>query len=175
MQIYDLLKKDHREIRELLHELIALQDADDYRFILIEEIRNALIPHSRAEESVFYNTIRAVDADKSLTLHAYREHIEAEALLRALQLKEKANFDWRSTAKKLLVALEKHIEEEENYIFVEARNFFSREEAEMMGDAFEKLKPEFVGGGMVKNALDIVVNMMPPRLSDKLRNFGAHH
>ena len=173
MQIYDLLKQDHEEVRGMLKELLALKDDDEYRFVLIEEIKNALIPHARAEESVFYNTIRAVDADKSITAHAYKEHMEAETYLRTLQVKDKVNADWRSTAQKLFDSLEHHIQEEETTIFDEAKNIFTKEEAEMMGEAFEKLKPSYEGDGLVKNTVDMVVNMLPPRLADKIRNIGS--
>lgn len=57
MQIYDTLKKEHEEVKGLLNDLINLKEDDDYRFILVEEIKTALIPHSRAEEAKFYNTL----------------------------------------------------------------------------------------------------------------------
>jgi hemerythrin-like domain-containing protein len=173
MNIYDLLKQDHEEVKTMLNELIGLKDDDEYRFVLVEEIRNALIPHARAEEAVFYNTIRAVDADKSIVAHAYKEHLEAESYLRMLQVKDRADFDWRSTAKKLQESLEHHIKEEENNIFKEARNIFSDEEARMIGEAFEKLKPTFVGDSVVKNTVDMVINMLPPRLTDGIRNLSS--
>ncbi|MBA2406019.1 MAG: hemerythrin domain-containing protein [Bdellovibrionales bacterium] len=169
MQIYDILKKEHEEVKTLLSELIALSDDDEYRFVLVAEIKNALLPHARAEEATLYNTIRAVDADKSIVVHAFKEHMEAESLLRLLEVKDKINFDWKSTAKKLQEALEHHIGEEEGKIFTECRTIFSDAEAESIGDAFLKLKPSFVGEGVVKNAAEMVVNMLPPRLADSVR------
>ena len=173
MLIYDLLKKDHEEVKSMLAELISLKQDDEYRFILVEEIKNALIPHARAEEATFYNTIRAVDADKSIVAHGFKEHLEAESLLRLLQVKDKTNLDWKSTAKKLQDALEHHIAEEEGKIFAEARKIFSAEEAESIGDAFTSLKPSFVGEGMVKNTVDMVINMLPPRLADSIRGLDS--
>ncbi len=172
MEIYECLKKDHVEVRELLNELISLRDDDDYRFTLIEQIGQALIPHSRAEESVLYNTLRAVNADKSLVMHGYKEHMEAEGLLRTLQIKDKINLDWKSTARKLLSALEHHIEEEESEIFTEARAAFSAAEAESMGAAFEQLKTKVAGQSALGTTVDMFINLMPPRLADSLRNFG---
>ena len=156
----------------MLNDLIKLDQDDEYRFILMQEIKNALIPHSRAEESVFYNAIRAVDADKSVVAHSYQEHLEAETMLRTLLVKDKTNLDWRSTAKKLQQALEHHISEEEGRVFAEARKIFTPQEAESIGQAFEKLKPTFVGDGVVKNTIDIVINMLPPRLANGIRGLG---
>ena len=172
MEIYDLLRQDHTEIKSMLNDLIKLDQDDEYRFILMQEIKNALIPHSRAEESVFYNAIRAVDADKSVVAHSFQEHLEAETMLSTLLVKDKTNLDWRSTAKKLQQALEHHISEEEDRVFAEARKIFTPQEAESIGQAFEKLKPTFVGDGVVKNTIDIVINMLPPRLANGIRGLG---
>jgi len=172
MEIYEALKKDHEEVKELMDELIALKNDDDYRFVLIEEIRNHLIPHARAEESVFYNTLRAVNADKKIVFHGYQEHLEAETLLRTLQVMDKMNLEWKGTAEKLRDALQHHINEEETEIFAEARAAFTKEEAEAMCEAFEQLKPKIEQEGFVKNTMDMVINMMPPRLADKIRSIG---
>lgn len=172
MEIYEALKKDHEEIKSLLDELIALQTDDEYRYVLIEEIRNHLIPHSRAEESVFYNSLRAVNADKKVVFHGFQEHLEAETLLRTLQVMDKVNMDWKATAEKLRDAINHHVEEEESDIFDEARNAFTSEEAIAMADAFEQLKPKIEQEGFVKNTVDMVINLMPPRIADRIRNFG---
>lgn len=173
MEIYEALKRDHEEVRQLLDELVALKEDDDYRFVIIEEIRNHLIPHARAEESVFYNTLRAVNADKKVVFHGYQEHLEAETLLRTLQVMDKMNMDWKATAKKLREAILHHVQDEESEIFDEARQAFTSEEAIAMCDAYERLKPKIQQEGFVKNTVDMVLNMMPPRLTDKLRNFGG--
>jgi hemerythrin-like domain-containing protein len=175
MEIYEVLKSDHDELKGLLKDLLALKDDDDYRFVLIEEIRNALVPHSRAEESVFYNTLRAVNADKKLVFHGYQEHLEAETLLRTLQVMDKLNMGWRSVAQKLLDGVSHHIQEEETEIFNEARNAFTSEEAVAMAEAFNELKPKVREEGIIGTTADMIVNMLPPRLADSIRNFGQGH
>lgn len=173
MEIYEALKKDHEAIKELLNELVALEADDEYRYVLIEEIRNNLIPHSRAEESVFYNSLRAVNADKKVVFHGFQEHLEAETLLRTLQVMDKVNLEWKAVAEKLRDAINHHIEEEEADIFDEARNAFTSEEAVAMAEAFEELKPKIEQEGIVKNTVDMVINLMPPRLADKIRSIGG--
>lgn len=173
MDIYENLKFDHLELRHSLNELVTLDELDEYRFVLIEEISNLLISHTRAEEAVFYNTLRAVNAGTSVLRLGYKEHLEAETLLRALQVMDKLDFSWKSTAKKLQVALLNHIEDEENEIFNEARNAFTEDEAQLMGDAFLELKAKVAKEGIVKNTMDMVINLMPPRLADRIRNIGS--
>jgi hemerythrin superfamily protein len=173
MQIYELLRQDHDEIRSILKELIDIRKDDDYRFVLVDQLERLLIPHSRAEESVFYNTIRAVDADKSIVWDGFREHMKAEGLLRILQAKEKGMGDWTETVQKLFQEVSHHIDEEETRLFAQAKNIFTEDEANQMGSAFAKLKPEIQQHGMVKNAIDMITNLLPPRLVNSLRNFKA--
>lgn len=172
MEIYDVLKKDHEELKLILDELISLREDDDYRYVLIEEIRNLLISHSRAEESVFYNTLRAVNADKKVIFHGYQEHIEAETLLRTLQFMDRINLDWKSTAGKLRESFLHHVEDEESEIFSEARKAFTHEESLAMAEAFIKLKPKIEKEGLLKNTINVVMNLLPPRLADRLRGLN---
>lgn len=168
MEIYEALKEDHVHLKGLLKDLIALEDDDDYRFILVEEIRNALVPHSRAEESVFYNSLRAVNADKKIVFHGYQEHLEAETLLRKLQVMDKMNRGWRPVAQKLLEALSHHIDEEESEIFAQARSVFTPEEAVVMAEAFTELKPKVMEEGFLKTSAEMVLNLMPARQADSI-------
>ena len=173
MDIYTALKNDHEELKGLLSELLELDKDDDYRNVVIDQVKNHLVPHSRAEESVFYNAIRAVGSDNSNVMHSYKEHMEAEALLRGLQVKDITNSDWKTTAQNLKTALEHHIAEEEGKVFSEAKTMFSEEEAEMMGKAFLQLKEKVAKEGFLKNSFDMVVNLMPPRFVDQIRNLGG--
>lgn len=173
MDIYTILKNDHAEVKVLLDELIALNSDDDYRMVLIEQIEKTLIPHVRAEESILYNSIRALRSDTSNIMHSYKEHAEAETYLRALQVKDKADLDWKSTAKKLRTCLDEHIQEEEGNIFTEAKSLFSDDEANMMGAAFEELKAKVEKEGFLKTSFDMVVNLMPPRFIEKVRGLKS--
>lgn len=171
MDIYSIIKNDHEEVKSLLNELIALNEDDSYRSVLVTQIEQALIPHARAEESVFYNSIRAL-SDQTEVMYSFKEHMEAEALLRGLQFKEGVKLDWKKTAIKLKDALEQHMTKEEGEIFSEARKIFSEEDARMMGEAFVSMKAQVSNQGFMKNSFDMVVNLMPPRFVDKIRNLG---
>lgn len=170
MTIYAALKADHRKVQSLLEELVELGTGDEKRRSpLIESIRSELIPHARAEEAVFYNSIRAVATGKRIIAHGYQEHVEAETLLRALQVADFMDLGWKATAKKLKQTLEHHISEEEGEIFSAAKKLFSEQEAEVIGQTFEAMKPKIKTESMVETTLDMVINMMPPRISEALR------
>lgn len=172
VDIYKALENDHQELKNLLSELVDLEENDSYREVVIENINTLLTSHSRAEESVLYNSMRAM-ADSDVVMHSYKEHMEAEAKLRKLQLKEVSGADWTTVATELRDALLHHIDEEEHDVFNEARKIFSKQEAEQMGEAFLTLQSQIRDQGFLKNSFDLVVNLMPPRFIDKVKNLGS--
>lgn len=176
MLIYEALKKDHDKLKGLLNELVMLGDQDNKQQAtqLIEQIKDELVPHSRAEESVFYNSLRAIDSAKDVIMHSFTEHMEAETLLRTISAMDKIDADFKKSAEKLREAVTHHIQEEEGRIFTVARQLFTQDEARMMADAFEKLKPEVREEGFVRQTLDLVANIMPPRFAASLRTFGIN-
>ena len=172
MLIYDALKSDHRKMKGLLNRLTQSADSpSESRTELIGEIRDELIPHSRAEEAVLYNSLRQIPEASGSVAHSYVEHMEAEALLRTLQAMDALDVNWTGVAKKLKDALDHHIAEEEGLIFDTARQVLARDEAHAMTLAFEQMKPEVREGSLLKSTLDLVANVMPPRFSESLRNF----
>lgn len=176
MQIYDELKNDHLKVLSLLDRLIASADATaEARNELIEKIRDEIVPHSRAEEAVFYNSLRDIDEVKSMVAHGFAEHMEAETYLRALQITGKVGAGWTTTARKLRDALAHHIEEEEGEIFAAAKKVISDEEAEMIGKAFVQMKPQVREEGLMGTTVDMIVNMMPPRFVTSFRNLVSKH
>jgi 5-formyltetrahydrofolate cyclo-ligase len=92
-----------------------------------------------------------------------------------LKTKDKTKLDWKKTANKLKEALEHHIQEEESKIFSLAQNILTNQEAEQVGDAFLKLKGEIKGEGVLKSSLDIAINLLPPRLTNKVRDLNLNN
>lgn len=167
MTIYDELKKDHQKVLGLLDKLIAAEKSDPKaRESLVKQIRDELLPHARAEEAVLYNSIRSVPTAQGILGHAYREHLEAESLLRGLQVSDAVNVSWVGGAKKLKEALTHHIAEEEGEIFSAAKKLFTEEEAEAMAEVFNKMKPLVKEQSFMGSSLDLVVNLMPERLRE---------
>ncbi|MGE3974830.1 MAG: hemerythrin domain-containing protein [Bdellovibrionales bacterium] len=174
MTIYEALETDHRKVKQLLIRLVGITDKNaSERHDLISQIRDELIPHARAEESIFYNSMRELESGNEEVMHGYKEHMEAETLLRMLQVRDKIDMEWKKTAQQLKDALEHHIQEEESKIFSVARRLFTEEEARMMGQAFEKLKMEVKDEGFMKTTVDLVTNLMPPRLTSLFKSKGS--
>jgi len=57
--ILDSLKQDHDDVAELLERLVEA-DSTAERKSLLASIKNALVPHLRAEEKVVYDAVLAL-------------------------------------------------------------------------------------------------------------------
>lgn len=170
MLIYEALEKDHLVVKKLLARLIAVKHENaGERHEIIRSLRNELIPHARAEETVFYNSLRPLVTTKLLVSDAYQEHLQAETLLRLLQVQDQIDAKWKQTARKLKAAIEHHIKEEEGKIFKAAKQVFTTQEAQMMAEAFKKLKPIVRRENLINTTLDLFINMLPPVIASRFQ------
>ena len=164
MLIYDVLKKDHQVVKDLLEKMEATSEtASKSRKDLLEKLRTELIPHARAEERVLYNTLKDIETTKDIALEAYEEHEAAEALLRELEAMSTDDERWSAKLSVLKENLEHHIEEEEDQLFSDAKQVLAVEEAQMMAEAFKNLKAEVHDGSILQSALEAAARYMPAR------------
>lgn len=172
MTIYDALSKDHREFERLLDQLyVASKAGNDSWKTILDELRRGVVAHAHAEEAIFYNALRDADQAKGLVMHSYNEHLMAETEMRSLGAAKMIDANWTSMVEKLRKDLLHHIQEEESRVFDAGRQVFSEEEATQLGAAFERMKLETAKGGdsMMKSTIDLIANLLPPRLTDKFR------
>lgn len=172
MSIYEALSKDHREFERLLDRLLEASKAkDDSWKGILDELRRGVLAHAHAEEAVFYNALREADQSKGLVMHSYGEHAMAETEMRALGAAKLVDASWTSMVEKLRKDLVHHIQEEESKVFDAARQVFSEEEARQIGEAFERMKLETAktGDSMVASTIELIANLLPPRLTSSFR------
>jgi hemerythrin superfamily protein len=172
MTIYEALSKEHREFERLLDRLLEASKAgDDSWKGILDELRRSVVSHAHAEEAILYNALREADQGKDLVMHGYGEHEKAEIEMRTLGVAKMIDANWTSLVEKLRKDLQHHIEEEESRIFGAARQVFSQEEATQLGAAFERMKTEMAkdGDSMVESTIDLVANLLPPRLTAAFR------
>ena len=172
MNIYDALSKDHRKFEALLDQLVTASRAETEIWkSTLDELRRGVIVHAHAEEAVFYNALREADESKKLVMHSYTEHAAAETEIRALGAAKAVDANWSSMAEKLSKDLRHHIQEEESRIYAAARKVLSSDEAERIGEAFERMKVEMKkdGDSMLASTVDLVANLLPPRFTQSFR------
>lgn len=172
MDIYEALSKDHRHFESLLDRLVTASKAGDEQWkTILDQLRKDVIAHAHAEEAVFYNALRETDASKTLVAHSYGEHAMAEGEIRTLGVAKMLDANWTALAEKVSKDLRHHIEEEESRVFDAARKVFDTAEAKQLGAAFERMKKETAkdGDSIVASTVDLVANLLPPRLTDSFR------
>jgi hemerythrin superfamily protein len=172
MNIYDALSKDHRLFEALLDRLVSASKADDKSWkTTLDELRRGVIAHAHAEEAVLYNAMREANKDRELVLHSYAEHVTAEGEIRTLGAAKLIDANWTSLVEKLSKDLRHHIREEEARVFAAAREVFTEEEANQLGTAFERMKLETAkdGDSILASNLDLIANLLPPRLTASFR------
>lgn len=132
--IFDLLKKDHDEVSELLHELeeAGPRKAAD----LLIEISRKLTAHSRAEESVFYGRLLHSERTRSRILEGLEEHKQVDTLLLELDRLQPRDEKFKAKAGVLRENVGHHVDEEEGELFPLARQIISEEEAIELGQQF---------------------------------------
>jgi hypothetical protein len=136
--ILDTLKKEHDEVKSLLSDLEGAENAAQ-RKRLVERIKVALVPHTKAEEKVLYDAVIALkDNDAKIDGHeGYLEHECASKTLKHLDsIANASSPEHKAAAKVLKELVEHHIEEEESNVWNDAREHFSDDVRERMNAAY---------------------------------------
>ncbi|HEY1629945.1 MAG TPA: hemerythrin domain-containing protein [Rhizomicrobium sp.] len=136
--ILDTLKAEHEEVSELLDKLVD-SEAAGARKKLVQQIRQALIPHTKAEEKVVYDAVLAL-RDKDAKIDGEEGYIEHDLAAKTLDKLDKiANAtspEHKAAAKVLRELVKHHVEEEEDNIWSDVEDNFSDEQREQMNRAF---------------------------------------
>ena len=136
--ILDTLKQEHDEVKALLSKLQDAEGASE-RKSLVKQIKQALVPHTKAEQKVVYDAVIAV-RDKKLQTDGEEGYIEHDLASKTLQQLDKCasatSPEHRALAKVLKELVEHHIQEEEKNIWDDVEEHFSDEEREQMNRAF---------------------------------------
>jgi hemerythrin superfamily protein len=109
--IVEVIKAQHRQVDQLLEQ--AQQEGADTRSLL-QQVSELLLPHSEAEESFVYPTIREHDRSQADEVHdGTAEHHHIEELLQELLSQQPGSpgYDGKLTA--MVAELRHHVEEEE--------------------------------------------------------------
>lgn len=140
--ILTTLHQEHEEIQALLKQLVESDSAPERRTLLLR-VKQALVPHARAEEKVVYDRILALKGGKNKTdgHEGYFEHETADRMLANLgKIEQVKSAEFTAAAKVLKELLEHHIGEEERDIFSDVRENFSDEKRVAMNDEFAAAK-----------------------------------
>jgi hemerythrin superfamily protein len=118
----DLLDADHKAVKQMFIDYSALcEDSAPpaARRALAERICQELTVHAQIEEEIFYPAVREAVGD-ALMDEALAEHAEAKELIARIQGMKSASESYDATVKKLGKAIDQHVMEEREQIFLKA-------------------------------------------------------
>jgi iron-sulfur cluster repair protein YtfE (RIC family) len=136
--ILETLKEEHDQVQSLLEKLVDSGNVRE-RKSLVNQIRKALVPHTKAEERVVYNPIIALN-DKSAKIdgnEGYIEHaLASETLAKLSKMTKPMSPEFSACAKVLRELVNHHVREEENNVWAQVREHFSAEDRARMNREF---------------------------------------
>jgi hemerythrin superfamily protein len=135
--ILDTLHAEHEEVQELLKELAQSESAAEQK-ALVAKVKQALIPHSKAEEKVVYDRVAALKGEKPKieSAEGYSEHALASATLKSLDTLTANTPEFKANATVLKELIEHHVKEEERNIWAEVKENFSDTQRRQMNSEF---------------------------------------
>jgi hemerythrin superfamily protein len=140
MDLYQLIKQDHRKIRRLFERLAEAHAHTPSRERLFAELKRELDRHAEVEETYFYPALRDHPEAKLLVAEALEEHGEMRDVLAALARADRETEGWSRDLSELQEDLEHHVEQEETKIFPLAERLIPEAEAEAIAGKIEKEK-----------------------------------
>ena len=137
MKATQLLKDQHREVKELFGQIQNTEDAEG-RHDLMEQIAERLQTHMRIEEAIFYPAVQEAAGGKNeeMVPEAYEEHHVVKLVLDELPHVDPE--DERFTAKMTVLSelVDHHVQEEEKELFKVAEKL-GKERLEELGNEME--------------------------------------
>ena len=146
MNALELLKEDHRKVKDLLSELVKTTTrAEKTRQQLLTKIDQELHIHTHIEEEIFYPAFK--EAGNSEFAKTYFEALEehravSELVLPDLRKTPPTSEKFSGRAKVLKELVEHHIDEEEKDMFKKASKAMSKQELTDLGEKMSARKQE---------------------------------
>ncbi|HLT92717.1 MAG TPA: hemerythrin domain-containing protein [Woeseiaceae bacterium] len=142
----ELLKEDHRKVKELLSELVQTTTrAEKKRQNLLNKIDQELHVHTHIEEEIFYPAFKEADGAEfsKMYFEALEEHRAVDELvLPDLRKTSPTSEKFSGRAKVLKELIEHHVEEEEKEMFKKAQKAMSKEQLNELGERMAERKLE---------------------------------
>ncbi len=147
MNILILLKEDHGQVKELLTKLDETSSrAIKTRILLLRKLKEALLLHEKIEQDIFYPRLASHKEMRIAALEAYEEHHVANIILSEVEKEEPETEIWKAKFSVFKENLLHHIEEEEKELFPKAKQLFSKQQLEEMGEQMLEVKEHLKAG-----------------------------
>ncbi|MBO27830.1 MAG: hemerythrin [Rhodobacteraceae bacterium] len=140
--IYDAIKADHDDHRQLLEKIADTEGDSEARQEAWKTFYRDVKSHAAAEEETFYSKLISETWGQDAARHSVHEHQQLDDLLEELNDKDMSSSGWMTRFKTLRHDYEHHIDEEEDEVFTRAKKVIGEEHNEDFGKRFEERKKE---------------------------------
>jgi len=141
MNAIRLLTDDHRELKRLLAEVSATTErAVKTRERLFKDLKDNLTIHEVIEEEIFYPELKAHPRARDIVLEGYEEHHVVDTIMAELSALPMDDEAWGAKCAVMQENVEHHMAEEEEDMFVKARQVFDPDELDQLGTRMQERK-----------------------------------
>ncbi len=131
--IFEHIKREHREVESLLEQLSGSYDRSTY-----DLLNQSLQAHMKAEEETLYPAMEGQEGE--MVQHAQEEHGQIRQLLQ--QLKQEGGAS--SVLSQLTETIQDHVQEEENEMFPRAQQMFDQGRIEQLSQQFDEVDQRMI-------------------------------
>lgn len=144
MDIREVLRKDHQEALQIAQQ-IEQTDEPMQAKQLFEQLREAMVKHSRAEERIVYPALEDSGDEEAgeLVREAAVEHELVDLLFERMMRMRTGSDNWKARASVVKELMEHHIEEEQGEVFQKLGELFDADELSQMAERFEAYKGRY--------------------------------
>jgi hemerythrin-like domain-containing protein len=139
MQLFDVLRKDHDQVKSMLTRLLNSRPGAASRRTGVERLTTLLMPHMRAEESLLYPQL-VERGHEDLGLEAMEEHRVARRVLDDLRDTPEEDPLWHARCTVLSELINHHIEDEESDVFEAADDVLEQDEKDALARQVQQFK-----------------------------------
>lgn len=128
------LEEEHAETSALMMQ-VKLGGVDTRRQ-LYPTIRRELLAHARAEQKEFYTVMQQYGETQGQINQNFQEHSQVEEYLRRLDTMAIASDQWLETFKDMMELIQRHVDEEENQLFIKAKELLTEDKLEALNERY---------------------------------------
>lgn len=149
-QLFELLKRDHRQVEQLMDQLV--EGEEDQRRELFDQLNESLSQHMQLEEKFFYPRIKTAPQLKELVQDALEEHRETKEFLQKLSKMKFDTEQWLDTLQEMQEGVLHHVEDEEDQIFPQCRNVLNASQISEITQQVTEAKESGISGKAPRRA-----------------------
>ncbi|MCA1625406.1 MAG: hemerythrin domain-containing protein [Acidobacteria bacterium] len=145
MNAFEILKKDHREVDNMMAILEKAKGdtaSNNSHKQTFEMMREALTIHAEAEETIVYPALEEFDETEDQAEHSYDEHAEVKSMLAQMSELEPSSDEFQTLLSELKTSVRHHVAEEEGELFPKGEELLGESELQEMGREILEFKQE---------------------------------